>query len=412
MSMKNKEGNSRFKKINIIILVLIILLSNMVTYVVASQVNFGGSVKISKATYDELMKFEKMFIVKANIEDKYDGEIDEDALVDGAIKGMTNSLGDPYTVYYNEKEYEKFNETTQGSYEGVGLQVGVKDNKIVVITTFEDSPAEKAGIRAGDIILKVEDVAVPGTELDKAVSLMKGKKGTAVSMTLYRKTTGEYTVSVTRDEIKLTSVTGEMLDNEVGYIRISVFESKTSDDFKAKLKELEGSGMKGLVLDIRQNPGGWLNECVDISSQFVPKGDDIVSTIDKYDNKKVETSKGGIAIGMPLVVLIDGNSASASEIFSGVVRDYKLGTLIGENTFGKGIVQTVLDKSAYGFGDGTALKVTTSKYYTPNGENIHKIGIAPDIEVKYPDELREEEYSREKDPQFQKALEEINKKLN
>ncbi|WP_461205956.1 S41 family peptidase [Clostridium sp. DL1XJH146] len=410
--MKNKDGKSRFKKINIIILVLIIVLSNMVTYVVSSQVSFGGSVKISKATYDELMKFEKLFIVKANIENKYDGEIDEDALVDGAIKGMTNALGDPYTVYYNEEDYKKFNETVTGSYEGVGLQVGVKDNKIVVITTFEDSPAQKAGIRAGDVIVKVEDVAVSGTELDNAVSMMKGEKGTAVSMTLYRESTGEYTVSVERDEIKLTTVTGQMLDDEIGYISISIFENKTSDEFKSKLKELEDQGMKGLVLDIRQNPGGWLTECVDISSQFVPKGDTIVSTIDKYDNEKVETSKGGIAIGMPLVVLIDGNSASASEIFSGVVRDYELGTLIGENTFGKGIVQTVLDKSTYGFGDGTALKVTTSKYYTPNGENIHKIGIAPDIEVKYPDELREEEYSRETDPQFQKALEEMNNKLN
>lgn len=411
----NQNENHDIKKINKIswlaIVVLIIVLSNMVTYIVASKFPLGDSVLISKETYEEIVKFEKLFIVKENLERSYDGEIVNDDMVNGAIKGMTSSLNDPYTVYMDEEDYQAFTESTQGKYEGVGIQVGVKDDKIVVITVFEASPARKAGLLAGDTIEKVAGVSVTGKELDKAVSLMRGEKGTSVEVTLNRSTTGEYTVNIERDSIKINTVTSEMLDDNIGLIRISVFENETSSEFETKLNNLMKQGMKGLILDLRGNPGGWLNECVKITSNFIEKGDVIVSTIDKYDEKVVEESNGGVAIGLPLVVLIDGGTASASEILSGAIRDYKLGTLIGEQSFGKGIVQTVLDRSAYGFGDGTALKVTTSKYYTPDGENIHKVGIAPDIEIVYPDELKEKAYDRSVDPQFNKAIEEIKQKV-
>ncbi|GAA0177622.1 S41 family peptidase [Clostridium sediminicola] len=411
----NKNENHNNKKINriswIAIVVLIIILSNMITYLVASKFPLGDSVVISKSTYDEISQFKKLFIVKQNIERFYDGEIIKDDLVNGAIKGMTSSLNDPYTVYMDEKDYQSFAESTEGKYQGIGIQVGVKDEKIVIITVFEDSPASKAGLLAGDTIEKVAGTSVTGNELDKAVSLMRGEQGTSVEVTLERKSTGLYTANIVRDSIKIKTVSGEMLEDSIGLIRISVFENETSKEFEAKLKELMSQGMKGLILDIRGNPGGWLTECVKVASNFINKGDLIVSTIDKYNNKEVENSEGGVAIGLPLVLLIDGGSASASEILSGAIRDYKLGTLIGEKSFGKGIVQTVLDRSMYGFGDGTALKVTTSKYYTPDGENIHKVGISPDIEVIYPDELKEKVYDRSKDPQLNKAIEEVKQKV-
>jgi carboxyl-terminal processing protease len=395
----------------IAIIILIVILSNMVTYILAKKFPIGDSAVVSKTEYEDLLQFRKLFTVKENIERFYDGEINEDELVDGAIKGMTNSLEDPYTVYMNESDYKTFVEGVEGKYEGIGLQVGVKDDKIVVLTVFEDSPASKAGVLSGDTIENVAGTDVAGNDLDKAVSLMRGEKGTEVEVTFDRKTTGLYTVTIERDAIKINTVTSEMINDKVGLIRISVFENETSNEFEEHLKKLQSEGMTGLILDLRGNPGGWLHECVNVVSNFIPKDDLIVSTIDKYENKEVENSKGGLAIGVPLVVLIDGGSASASEILAGAVRDYKIATLIGEKSFGKGIVQSVLDKNIYGFGDGTALKVTTSKYYTPNGENIHKIGISPDIEVLYPEELKTQEYDRNNDPQFQKAIDVIEEKL-
>jgi carboxyl-terminal processing protease len=395
----------------IAIIILIVILSNMVTYILAKKFPIGDSAVVSKTEYEDLLQFRKLFTVKENIERFYDGEINEDELVDGAITGMTNSLEDPYTVYMNESDYKTFVEGVEGKYEGIGLQVGVKDDKIVVLTVFEDSPASKAGVLSGDTIENVAGTDVAGNDLDKAVSLMRGEKGTEVEVTFDRKTTGLYTVTIERDAIKINTVTSEMINDKVGLIRISVFENETSTEFEEHLKKLQSEGMTGLILDLRGNPGGWLHECVNVVSNFIPKDDLIVSTIDKYENKEVENSKGGLAIGVPLVVLIDGGSASASEILAGAVRDYKIATLIGEKSFGKGIVQSVLDKSIYGFGDGTALKVTTSKYYTPNGENIHKIGISPDIEVLYPEELKTQEYDRNNDPQFQKAIDVIEEKL-
>ncbi|SHH58063.1 S41 family peptidase [Clostridium grantii] len=409
--IEEKKGLKGGKISWIAIIVLIVILSNMVTYILATKFPVGDSAVISKEEYNDLMQFSKLFTVKDNIERFYDGEINQDVLVDGAIKGMTSSLEDPYTVYMNNEDYKTFVEGVEGKYEGIGLQVKAEDNIIVIVTVFEDSPASKAGVIAGDTIVNVAGTDVTGDELDKAVSLMRGEKGTEVEVTFNRKSTGPYTVKIKRDAIKIDTVTSEMIDDSIGLIRISVFENETSKEFEEHLKNLEAQGMKGLVLDLRGNPGGWLHECVNVVSNFVPKDDLIVSTIDKYEKKEIENSKGGLAIGMPLVVLIDGGSASASEIFAGAVRDYKIATLIGEKSFGKGIVQSVLDKNIYGFGDGTALKVTTSKYYTPNGENIHKIGIAPDIEVVYPDELRTQEYDRSKDPQFQKAVDVMKDKL-
>ena len=362
---------------------------------------FGTKMYISKTA-----DFAKLFEIRNELYKYYDGTIDEAALEEGAIKGMTSALNDPYTVFMNKKEYEQFNTQTEGNYSGVGLQVQAKDDSIVVVDVFEDSPSKKAGVLPKDIIEKVEGTDVTGKELEKAVSLMKGKEGTEVTLTLYREGKGNFDVKLKRAKINLVTVKGEILGDNVGYIQVTMFDENTAKNFTSKLKELQDKGIKSLIVDLRGNPGGLLDECVDMVSNFVPSNKVIVSTVDKYKNKKEYKSKGGIAIGLPLTILTNEGTASASEIFSGAVRDYKIGTLVGKKTFGKGVVQTMLDT-----GEGTSLKVTVSKYYTPNGENIHHTGIKPDIEVEYPDDLRQKAYDRNTDPQFSKALEMAKSKI-
>ncbi|MBL4936304.1 S41 family peptidase [Clostridium sp. YIM B02515] len=388
--------------------VAIVLATNLLTYYGTRRISLvlPGGTTIGAQQFTDASKFQKMFEVRHLLNKLYDGKIDDNALVEGAIKGMTAALNDPYTVFMNQKEYEAFSSQTEGAYSGVGIQIEVKENNIVVVSTFEDSPAKKAGILPGDVIEKVNGTDVTGKEYDKAVTMMKGKEGTNVDITVLRNSKDTHTYAVKRSKITIDTVSGEMLSNNIAYIKLSMFDENTGKNFDSKLKELKDKGAKGLVLDLRQNPGGLLTTCVDVVSNFIPKGKTVVSTVDKNGNKDVRESKGGLAVGMPLVVLTDGLTASASEIVSGAVRDYKIGTLVGEKTFGKGVVQTVVDT-----GDGTALKVTMAKYYTPNGENIHKIGIQPDVKVEYPEDLLKKPYSRSSDPQFSKALELIKEKM-
>ena len=388
--------------------VAIVLVTNILTYYGSRRLSLvlPSGKTIGAQQFTDVSKFQKMFEVRNLLYKLYDGNIDDNVLVEGAIKGMTSALNDPYTVFMNQKEFESFNAQTEGSYSGVGIQIEVKDDKIVVVTTFENSPAKKAGILPGDIIEKVDNTDVSGKEYDKAVTMMKGKEGTNVNITITRNAKETHTYTVKRGKITLDTVSGEMLTDNIAYIKLSMFDENTGKNFNKKLQELQGKGAKGLVLDLRQNPGGLLTTCVDVVSNFVPKGKVIVSTVDKNKNEEKRESKGGSAIGMPLVVLTDGLTASASEIVSGAVRDYKIGTLVGEKTFGKGVVQTVVDT-----GDGTALKVTMAKYYTPSGENIHKTGIQPDVKVAYPEELLKKPYTRSEDPQFNKALEIIREKI-
>lgn len=393
------------KKKWIAITVSLLIVTNLLTFYFGGNVSVfkgTGRVEISKSDYDQYKEFNKMLDIKSLLYKYYDGKITESALTEGAIKGMTSALNDPYTVFMNKKEYEDFNTQTEGNYSGLGIQVKVKDDSIVVVGTFDGSPAKAAGILPEDIIEKVDGKAVSGKELDNAVSMMKGLEGTSVTLTLVRESKGTFDVKLKRAKINMQTVKGEMLKDGIGYIQITMFDENTGANFNKAIKDLESQGMKKLVLDLRGNPGGILDECVKVVSNFIPKDKVIVYTVDKNGKRTDYKSKGGAAIKMPLVLLVDEGSASASEIVSGAIRDYKIGTLIGKNTFGKGIVQTIIET-----GDGTALKVTISKYYSPNGENIQGKGIKPDIDVEYPNDLREKEYSRENDPQFIKALDTI-----
>lgn len=388
--------------------IAIVLFTNVLTFFGAKTfpLIFPNGRVIGAGNANDISNYNKLFQVRSLIYKLYDGQIDESKLVEGAIKGMTAALKDPYTEFMNEEEFEAFNTQTEGSYSGIGLQIEVKEDKIIVLTTFEGSPAQKAGILPGDVIEKVNDTDVSGKEYQKAVTMMKGKEGSTVNITVARNEKERHTYTVKRAKIDLQTVEGEMLPGNIAYIKLAMFDEHTAKDFNKKLKELKDKGAQGVLLDLRQNPGGRLDVCVDVVSNFIPKGEVIVSTIDKYKKEEKYESKGGMAIGMPLVVLTDGLTASASEIVSGTVRDYKVGTLVGEKTFGKGVVQTLLDT-----GDGTALKVTISKYYTPSGENIHKTGIKPDVEVKYPKELLKQTYNRNIDPQFNKAVEVLKEKM-
>lgn len=380
------------KKKWILCTVLIVIVTNLVTM-------FGTYSFWNIKEGSVVSKFGKIFQVRDTLYKYYDGNISDNVLLEGALKGMTSSLKDPYTVFMNKKEFEDFNTETEGNYSGIGIQVTSKNNKIEITKVFQGTPAEKVGLKEGDIIEKANGTQVDGNQLDKAVSIMKGKEGTDVNLTILRQNKGIFGVKVKRAKVDMVTVTGEMIDGDIGYIQVSMFDENTSKNFEKELTKLKNSGMKSLIIDLRDNPGGLLDQCVNMVSNFIPSGKVIVSTIDKYGNKKEYKSKGGNFNNIPITILTNENTASASEIFSGAVRDYKIGTLIGEKTFGKGVVQTMFDT-----GDGTALKVTISKYYTPNGENIQKKGIKPDIKVVYPNSLKNQPYNRSKDPQFNKAL--------
>lgn len=406
------KKKSKWKRITGI--VALVVATNLITLVLANYISFSlpnGKVLVSRKTYENIIDFEKLYTIKDKLEKYYLGEIDTNKLVDGAAAGMTEALGDPYTTYMNAEEFKDFYSQTEGNYVGLGIQVGVKDDKIVVVATFENSPAEKVGILSGDVIESVNGTNVEGKDLEKAVATMKGEKGEAVELTLSRENKGSFDVKAVRDEIEMVTIKKEMIDSQVGYIQVTMFDENTSSNFQNAIKDLKSQGMKSLIVDLRDNPGGLLDQTVNMCSQFIPKNENIVYTEDKYGNRKDYDSIGGIAEGLPLTVLINGGSASASEIFTGAIKDYKLGTLIGTKTFGKGVVQTTFYRERDGFSDGTALKVTISKYYTPNGQNIHGIGIEPDIAVEYPEELKGKTYDKSVDPQFQKALEVAKEKI-
>lgn len=342
---------------------------------------------------------QKLQVIREMIESKYlyGEDVDEDKLQEAIIKGYVDGLGDPYSVYYNEAETQSLMESTSGEFGGIGVVITQNiDTQIITFTTvYENSPGEKAGLKDGDILYKVDGEEVTGQDLDTVVSKIRGEKGTTVEITVYRgDSMEEYTCVVTRNIIEVNTVAYEMKENKIGYIAVSGFETVTYDQFEAALNDLTGQGMEALVIDLRNNPGGNLSTVCDMLDLILPEGT-IVSTKDKNGNGSVITSDEERQLNIPLAVLINGNSASASEIFAGAVQDYGIGTLVGTTTYGKGIVQEL-----YQMTDGTCLKITTSEYFTPSGRNIHGIGIDPDIEVKY----EYDEANPEADNQLEAAL--------
>lgn len=353
-------------------------------------------------------KYSALFTVRDTLIEKYDGDIDDNKLLVGAIKGMTNSLNDPYTVFKTPEEFEALMKESSGSVTRIGVTVAVKNDNIVVTGVEKGAPADKAGIVENDIIKKINDVDVSGDEFSKAISMISTSNSSEIKLTIERADSGEFDVKLVGNIVKTEPVKGEMLGSSIGYIRIGTFnDENTAKDFKETIDELKDQGMKGIILDLRENPGGLLSQAVGVASQFIPKDKIITYTIDKYDNRNDSLSIGGDAEGMPLVLLVNENSASASEVVTGALRDYGAATIVGKTTFGKGIVQLPIK-----FDDNIGgLKVTISKYYTPNGENIHKKGITPDLDVSTSVGIDDSGYDRNSDEQLKAAVQKIAEKL-
>lgn len=351
----------------------------------------------------------KISVIKQIIDKYYLEEVHEIDLVEGMYKGLVDGLGDPYSVYYTKDEFQSLMESTNGVYCGIGVTVSQDANTgiITLVKPFENSPGLKAGILPGDILYKVDGTEVTGMELSSVVAMIKGEEGTTVNLTIIRE--GErdnIELTVERQQIEIPTISYEVLKDNIGYIYISEFDTVTQPQFISALEDLNNQGIVGLVVDLRDNPGGNLDVVKNILDQILPEGM-IVYTEDKYGNKDEYKSDEEHQFTKPLAVLINGNSASASEIFAGAVKDYGIGTLVGTKTFGKGIVQRLIE-----LGDGTAMKLTISKYYTPNGYNIHKIGIEPDVLVELDDTLKSQAViTHDEDNQLQKAIEIIEEKL-
>lgn len=350
---------------------------------------------------DEIMeKLEKLQQVVDNYY-LYDDKVDVDDMIQGIYSGFIKGLDEKYTTYYSPEEYARLQESSSGVYSGIGVMVSqnVNTGLITVVRPFENGPGFEAGMQKDDIIYKVEDEEVTGKDLTDVVSKMKGEEGTPVNLTVYRPSEDAYIdMTIIRREVENPTVSHKMLDDSIGYIQIIEFDDITTEQFNRAVDDLTAQGMTGLVLDLRDNPGGLLTSVCEILDRILPK-ELLVYTVDK-DGRKVENwAKDDDMLDMPISVLVNGNSASAAEILAGALQDYGVGTLVGMTTYGKGIVQSVLPLS-----DGSAVKVTSAEYFTPNGRNIHGIGIDPDVEVEYDKES-------EKDNQLESGIQVIQEQL-
>ena len=366
--------------------------------------------KVSGAAIDWNKVTDKEEEIYNTIDEYYLNGIDNDKMKDGIYKGMVDSLGDPYTVYYNSEEYKQFTSSSSGTYSGIGVAVSqnVTTGAITIVKTFKKGSGEKEGMKPGDVIYKVEGKKIEGLELSKVVSMIKGEEGTFVKVTVLRDGK-EIEFNLERKKLEVDTVNYRMEDRsgkKIGYISVSEFDEVTASQFKSAISELNKEGMEGLVIDLRDNPGGLLDVTCEMLDRMIKKGL-LVYTVDKYGKRVDEDATDSDSFDKPVAILVNGNSASASEVFSGAMKDYKAATLVGTKTFGKGIVQSIVP-----FGDGTAMKVTVSKYYTPNGVNIHGTGIEPDVVVELSkDATKNGKYDRKYDNQLNKALDVVVDKL-
>lgn len=366
------------------------------TYRVYGRLASGNSAETESVANEKTT--EKLGVLENTIKQYFWQDVDESTLEEGVYKGLLESLDDPYSVYYTHDELVQLQQQTEGIYYGIGAYIS-QDNEmgyVRVSKIIKNTPAEASGLQQDDYIYKVDGEDMQGKDSSYVVSKIKGEAGTKVTITVVREgATDPIDIEVERQKIESPTVEYQMLDNDMAYIQITEFDLVTTEQFEEAYKQAQADGMKGLILDLRSNPGGNLSTVCDIARMILPKGL-IVYTEDKYGKREEYTCDGANQIKVPLVVLTNGYSASASEILAGAVKDYGIGTLVGTTTYGKGIVQKVINLS-----DGSAVKLTVSNYFTPNGNNIHKIGIDPDVEV----EFDAEQYKNGVDNQLEKAKE-------
>ena len=347
-------------------------------YLIIFFTSFFFSHSINSAEIDIYKKIDLFGEVLEKINKEYVDEINQSESMDSAINGLLQSL-DPYSSYMSPEIFQEMQTETSGEFGGLGIEVSMEAGVVKVITPIDDTPASKAGIKAGDYIVKIDNVQVQGKSLSEAVDLMRGLVGTDIELTIRRRGVKKaLNLKVTREIIEVQSVKSDLLENNIGYIRLTSFNDNSSDQIKKQIKKLKkNENLKAFILDLRNNPGGLLSQAIKISDFFLQNGE-IVSTKSrkKSENRKWFARKGDITEGKPLVVLINYGSASASEIVAGALKDHKRAIVLGENSYGKGSVQSIIPLKNKG-----AIRLTVSKYYLPSGKSISEVGVRPDIEV-------------------------------
>lgn len=407
--MEEKKGVKTYKVV-ILVLVSIFVTAILTTFTMlfvsasligASPSNPLSNVEITEESTDiskELSKFRSV------IDKYYLWDVDDEKLRTGAIKGYIEGLGDPYTEYISKEDMKAYTENIMGNFVGIGIYM-VKNtdaNLVEVLSPIKNSPAEKAGIQPGDLIKKVDGVEYAADDLNTMSEKIKGEEGTNVNIEILRGTE-TLTFNIKRETIKVNQIEGEVLEGDIGYIEVPSFDEYTAKDFKTKFEELKGKNIKSLIIDLRNNGGGIVSEALDIADLIADRGSVLLYTVDKNNNEKTEKSNNNPIINMPIVVLVNGNTASSSEILSGALKDLGKATIIGTKTYGKGVIQNVLTLE-----DGSGIKITSEEYQTPKRNKINKIGIEPDIVVELPETVKNVlNVEKSEDTQLQKAIEKL-----
>ncbi len=385
--------------------IMLIIVVALVTFILTTCVMSNNTYKKdgSYTNISENLKLNtKLNTIKKIINEDFLGEVDETKLTEAAIKGYVEGLDDEYTEYFTKEEMEEFKTETEGNYVGIGIYMlkNTKDNNIIVLSAIKGSPAEEAGLKTGDIIKKVNDKEYTAEEFEKMASDIKGKAGSKVKLEIQR---GEETLTfeIERKKIELYPIESEVLENDIGYINISSFCEDCSSKFKENYDKLKKKNIKSLVIDLRNNGGGIVDEALEILDSILDKDSTMLITANKKGEEKIEKAKKKPTIEVPIVVLVNENTASSSEIFAAALKENNKAKIIGTKTYGKGVIQESITLS-----DGSGIKITTEEYYTPNRNKINKIGITPDIEVDLEEKTKNiTEISRDQDTQLKKAIE-------
>lgn len=414
MEDKKMKRQSVYKVIMLVVLTAVItfMLTTIVMYnkfynlYEGSYSGTGSSTSFS-STSSEISLVKTLENFKAMLKQKYIGKIDEYKLIEGAIKGYIAGLDDPYTEYLTKEEMQEFTEETNAEYVGIGVYVAnnTENNTILVAGVMKNSPALEAGMQAGDIISKVDGIAYTGEQLSDATKVLKGQEGTTVKVTIIRDGK-EKELTVTRKKITVEHVASKMLDNNIIYIQIDSFDNGVVESFKEQITELKNDGAKGIIIDLRSNGGGIVDEATGVADLFLAKNETILITKSKDEEEQITKSKNDpIITDLPIVILVNEGTASASEILAGALKDKYGATIVGKTTYGKGVIQTL-----YSLTDGSGLKITTDEYYTPNHNKINEVGIIPDVDVSLTKDANGYyETSADKDAQLLKAIEILKK---